>query len=70
MIDFRYIYQLCANKMKSFFSSVMNGKIMLTKTYSDNISKSQSFGIPLSSNILIEIVCFGYPHLDGNVNIY
>lgn len=48
----------------------MNGKTMLTKSYSDyNRNKSQWFGIPLTSNILIEIICFGYSHREGNVNM-
>lgn len=58
----RIIYRMAADKVKYYFSSLMEGQTILSRTYASK--KSHLLGIPLTTDILIEIVCFGYSHSD------
>lgn len=53
-----------ADAVKYFFSSLMDGKVILARTPS---TKSHLLGMPFTTDILIEIICFGYSHADSIV---
>lgn len=64
----RLVYQLCADKVKYFMSSVRDGETMLGKTYSTDNQKCKSVGIPLNVDIIREIICFGYQNEDTKIH--
>lgn len=66
----RLIYQLCADKIKYFMSSVRDGETMLGKSYSIDEQKCKSVGIPLNVDIIKEIICFGYGNADTKIHCY
>lgn len=57
----RLVYQLCAEKVKYFMSSVRDGETMLGKS-------CKSVGIPLSVDIIREIIGFGYGNEDTKIH--
>lgn len=53
------IYRVTAEKISHHFSCIMDGTTMISKSYSARIGKSNYFGLPLTTEILIEIICGG-----------
>lgn len=63
----RNVYRMCAQKMKYYFSSLMDGAQILN--HSSLRSQTHFLGIPLTVDILIEIICFGCTHQEADVCI-
>lgn len=55
----RNVYGAMAARMKSFFCSLMDGSAMPMR--------HPWMGMPLTGNIVIELVCFGAVHSDTQV---
>lgn len=53
------IYRLTAERMSRHFACIMDGTTMISKSYSVGIGRSSYFGLPLTTEILIEIICGG-----------
>lgn len=53
------IYRLTAQTMSHHFSCIMDGTTMISKSYSSRIGRCNLFGLPLTAEILIEIICGG-----------
>lgn len=53
------VYRLTAQKMSQHFSCIMDGTTMIAKSYSARIGRCNLFGLPLTAEILIEIICGG-----------
>lgn len=62
-------YRLAANKMAHFFSCLMDGTTFISKSYATNGSKNNLLGLPITVDILIEIICFGLESSNQTVNI-
>lgn len=54
-------------KMSHFFSCILEAKTLVAKSYSASISQSNFFGIPLTTEILIEIISNGLSSGDTKV---
>lgn len=63
----RITYRLAAEKMAHFFSCLMDGSTFISKSYATNGSKNNILGLPLTIDILIEIICFGLGSTDPTV---
>jgi hypothetical protein len=61
------IYQLSADKFKDFFSCIVTGENNFKKNY--HISPYLALGIPLTTEILTEIICFGVEDDNPNVSL-
>jgi hypothetical protein len=61
------IYQLSADKFKDFFSCIMTGENSLKKNFNSNASYL-ALGIPLTTEILTEIICFGVQDENSNAS--
>ncbi|GAB0090183.1 hypothetical protein DMENIID0001_048780 [Sergentomyia squamirostris] len=55
----KFSYQLCAEKMKYFVSSLTNGEQLMSRRGFQNENTFRNLGIPLNEEILMEIVAFG-----------
>lgn len=66
-VYFRLIYRLTSEKMSQFYSRVMEGRKVMLKSYMSTVNQSCLFGLPISSEILAEIVCNGLSSPDDNV---
>ncbi|XP_037032137.1 uncharacterized protein LOC119071380 isoform X2 [Bradysia coprophila] len=63
----RTIYRLCCKNVKSYFSNLMEGSAILSKTYSSNPTNVRFLGIPLTSEIITEFISFGLDHIDEQI---
>lgn len=53
------VYRLTAEKIGHHFSCIMDGTTMIAKSYLARIGRSHFFSVPLTVEILIEIICDG-----------
>lgn len=58
----RLVYHMTAEKVKYFFSCVSDGEMVLGRNWDNQPNDFYFIGVPLTVNILIEIICFGYNH--------
>ncbi|XP_055385782.1 protein rotatin homolog [Condylostylus longicornis] len=63
----RVTYQEISNNMKKSFGCLMNGNVNI-RNFSSNLSCPKSLGIPLTSEIISEIICFGYFHQETRIS--
>lgn len=62
------MYNLCSAKVKYYFGSVMSGETVIPKNAYKQ-AKNYFLGIPMTTDILIEIVCFGLGSDDKVVSL-
>lgn len=65
----RLVYQEMSNCMKIFFSSIVDGERSVVKLHkeAEKANGACNLGVPITTEILTEILCVGYPHADGHV---
>lgn len=61
------VYKLASEKMSYHFGCIMDGKRNVPKSYTSTVSDSCLFGIPMSAEILAEILCNGLSSDDSKV---
>lgn len=66
---YRITYRLAAEKVAYFFSCIMDGTTFISKSYASHVSKSTFLGLPLTVDILIEIICFGLTSSESTVRV-
>lgn len=67
-LNSRLIYKLTSEKMSLFFGSVMDGKQIMPKCYA--LNPSYLFGLPLSTEIIAEVLCNGLSCEDSKTANY
>lgn len=65
---YRLAYKESANSIKYNFGSLMNGENTLTKIHNSQLKRAKCFGIPLTTEIISEIICFGYNNSDTTIS--
>lgn len=70
----RIVYQEKANQMKLFFTSLVDGERSVAKMHKDaekaTVGVACNLGLPITVEILTEILCVGYPHNDGHITAH
>lgn len=63
------MYSAIAAKAKHFFGSVMDGSAMPMAKFKGNSPQSigQILGMPITKDVIIELICFGTVHPDAQV---
>lgn len=62
----RLVYGMCAEQMKLFFASLMDGSAMPRGKPQQRV-QSVWLGVPLTADILVEMICFGLTNADLKV---
>lgn len=65
--NFRLVYKMTSDQILSFYEQVMEGKKIVSKPYVSTMPQSYLFGLPMSSEILAEIICNGLSSEDTKV---
>lgn len=66
-VSYRTIYRLCCKSVKSYFSSLMEGSAILSKSYANHSTSTRYLGIPLTTEIIVEFITFGLDHIDEQI---
>ncbi|XP_031630428.1 uncharacterized protein LOC116345312 [Contarinia nasturtii] len=66
----RLVYKLSSEKISFFFGCLMDGKKSVPRSYASTTHRSCLFDIPMTSEILAEIVCSGLYNDDSKIASY
>lgn len=59
---------MISDKVTHVFTCYMNGTMIIPKTYDKNANYSIIFGLPLTTDILVEIISFGLTNGSSEVS--
>lgn len=62
------VYKLVSDKITYFIGCIMDGSKLISKYDTENINHCHIFGLPLTTEILIEIICGGWTSEDSKVS--